>query len=301
MSTPHDILFKRLLTTFFVEFIELFFPEVLEYLDINSITFIQQEYYTNIRDSTNKRLDIIAQAKFQEQDYSFLIHIEPQSSNMVKFNRRMFRYFCDLFLKYNRPVLPIALFTYDSPQRAEENSFVIEVPYFIVNQFNFKVIQLNRLRWQDYITKENAVAAALASKMKIKPSERPQVKLECLKLLGSLKLDPAKNIVIGDFVDRYLTLNPQEQETFDLLLDQLNLKEKTQVQDLSNQWTFKGRIEGELNIILRQLNRKLGTLPTSVADRLSQLNTDRLERLSEELLDFQSLDDLNNWLDSHNN
>ncbi len=35
----HDQLFKELLTTFFVEFIELFFPEVLEYLDLDSITW----------------------------------------------------------------------------------------------------------------------------------------------------------------------------------------------------------------------------------------------------------------------
>ncbi len=38
----HDQLFKELLTTFFIEFIELFFPEVLEYLDINSITFVDK-------------------------------------------------------------------------------------------------------------------------------------------------------------------------------------------------------------------------------------------------------------------
>nr|WP_156114127.1 hypothetical protein [Myxosarcina sp. GI1] len=35
----HDQLFKELLTTFFVEFLELFFPQVLDYLDIDSISF----------------------------------------------------------------------------------------------------------------------------------------------------------------------------------------------------------------------------------------------------------------------
>ena len=303
MSTSHDTLFKRLLTNFFVEFIELFFPEILEYLDTNSITFIQQEYYTNVRDTINKRLDIIAQARFQEQDYSFLIHIEPQASSMVEFNRRMFRYFCDLFLKYNRPVLPIALFTYNSPQRAETDNFIIEVPYFIINQFNFKVVQLNRLRWQNYTDKQNALAAALMAKMKIQPQERPQVKLECLKLLGSLELNPAKNIIIGDFIDRYLPLNSQEQQNFDSLLDRLNQKEKTQVLDLSNQWTRKGRQEGrqegELKIVLRILNRKLGTLSTQLTEKVSYLKPSQLEALAEDLLDFQTFSDLEFWLDSH--
>ncbi len=38
----HDQLFKELLTTFFVEFLDLFFPSVLEYLDTDSIQFIDK-------------------------------------------------------------------------------------------------------------------------------------------------------------------------------------------------------------------------------------------------------------------
>jgi hypothetical protein len=37
MAINHDRLFKQLLTTFFVEFLELFFPEVLSYLEQDSI------------------------------------------------------------------------------------------------------------------------------------------------------------------------------------------------------------------------------------------------------------------------
>lgn len=41
--TNHDQLFKELLTTFFVEFLELFFPSVLEYLNTDSIQFVDAE------------------------------------------------------------------------------------------------------------------------------------------------------------------------------------------------------------------------------------------------------------------
>lgn len=34
----HDRLFKELISTFFVEFIELFLPQILEYLEADSIT-----------------------------------------------------------------------------------------------------------------------------------------------------------------------------------------------------------------------------------------------------------------------
>jgi len=43
----HDELFKKLLTTFFIEFIELFLPSVAEYLDRDAIAFLPQEYFTD--------------------------------------------------------------------------------------------------------------------------------------------------------------------------------------------------------------------------------------------------------------
>ena len=42
----HDRLFKELLTTFFVEFIELFLPDVAAYLEGDSIEFLDKEVFT---------------------------------------------------------------------------------------------------------------------------------------------------------------------------------------------------------------------------------------------------------------
>ena len=40
-NIDHDRLFKELISTFFIEFIELFFPQVLEYIDTESIIFLE--------------------------------------------------------------------------------------------------------------------------------------------------------------------------------------------------------------------------------------------------------------------
>lgn len=93
----HDRLFKELLTTFFVEFLDLFLPSVLEYLDTDSIQFTDKEVFSDLVRGEKNILDLVALARFQSQDYSFLIHIENQASNVPEFNRRMFRYFCSLF------------------------------------------------------------------------------------------------------------------------------------------------------------------------------------------------------------
>ena len=73
----HDRLFKELLTTFFVEFIELFFPEVLNYLDTENIEFLSQEIFTDVTSGEKHQADMVVKARFQDEESYFLINVEP--------------------------------------------------------------------------------------------------------------------------------------------------------------------------------------------------------------------------------
>jgi hypothetical protein len=294
----HDQLFKELLTTFFVEFLELFFPSVLEYLDTDSIQFVDKELFTDVVGGEKKIMDIVALAKFQQQDYSFLIHIENESSSKTDFNQRLFRYFCSLFLRYNRPIYPIVVFSYDSPQRLDKSDFVIDFPDKQVLKFDYEIVQLNRLNWRDFLQQKNPVAAALMAKMKIDPLDRPTVKAQCLRLLVTLKLDPAKMQLISGFVDTYLRLNSTERAIFQSELGTMKTREQEQIMQITTSWKEEGRIEGQSNTILRQLNRKLGNLSEEISRQIKSLEPNQLDTLTEDLLNFQTLDDLERWLSS---
>ena len=107
--------------------------------------------------------------------------------------------------------------------RKEPSSYQVEFPDFKVLDFNFATIQLNRLNWRDFVKQRNPVAAALMAKMKIAPEDRPKVKLECLRLLARLQMDPARNDLISGFVDTYLRLNKTEEAAFKAELDKIGL------------------------------------------------------------------------------
>lgn len=47
-SLNHDHLFKELLSTFFLEFIELFFPQVTHYLEPDTVQFLDKEVFTDV-------------------------------------------------------------------------------------------------------------------------------------------------------------------------------------------------------------------------------------------------------------
>jgi hypothetical protein len=161
-------------------------------------------------------------------------------------------------------------------------------------EFRFHAIQLNRLNWRKYIDRPNPVAAALMSKMKIAKRDRPKVKVECLRLLVTLKLDPAKTRLISKFVDTYLRLNDGEEKTFQTELDKISTTQKEAIMQVTTSWEEKG----QRSLILRQLNRRVGSLSDGIRAQVQALALNQLEALSEALLDFNSLNDLSNWLGS---
>jgi len=188
----HDRLFKELLTTFFVEFIELFFPEMIEYLEADSIQFVDKEIFTDVTAGERREADLLVKCRFQGREAFFLIHLEHQSKREIDFARRMFFYFARLTEKFALPVYPIALFSYDKPKTQEKSQFSVNFPDRKVVEFNYAVIQLNRLNWRDYLTQDNPIAGALMAKMGIESKDRVTAKKECLRMIARLKLDSAR-------------------------------------------------------------------------------------------------------------
>ena len=58
----------------------------------------------------------------------------------------------------------------------------------------------------------------------------------------------------------------------------------------------QGRHEGEIAVVLRQLNRRLGVLSAAQGKSIRQLTPPKLEALADSLLDFKSRSDLTRWL-----
>lgn len=292
----HDRLFKELIATFFIEFLELFFPQVIAYLEPDSLKFLDKEVFTDVTAGEQYEADLVVQVRFQEQKTFFLVHIENQSYPQADFGRRMFRYFARLFEKYALPVYPIVVFSYDAPRTPQKNIYQMEFPDKNVLEFNYGVVQLNQLNWRDFLQQQNPVASALMAKMNIAPSERPRVKAECLRLLATLRLDPARMKMIGGFVDTYLKLNAAEEEIFQTEIAKFEVAKQEVVMEIVTSWELKGRQKGKLEIIMRLLNRKVGVVTPELEEQIRQLSTTQLEDLAEALLDFSNASDLVAWL-----
>ena len=220
---------------------------------------------------------------------------------MPKFNQRMFRYFARLDEKLDLPIYPIVIFSYDSPKTLAVNNYQINFPDFEVLKFNYQVVQLNQLNWRDFLTRQNPVASALMSKMSIAPEDRPKVKAECLRLLVTLKLNPAKMQLISGFIDTYLRLNKIEEDKFQIEVGTLITEEKEEVMQIVTSWMEEGiekGIEREKNLIIRQINRKFGQIDLELETKIRSLNIEIIEALGEAIFDLDDVEDLRNWLEN---
>lgn len=246
MTIDHDRLFKELISTFFIEFLELFLPLVARDIDRDSIQFLPQEVFTDVTSGDKKEIDLLVKVKYRQQDAYFLIHIENQAYSQQEFAKRMFKYFARLYEKYDLPIYPVVIFSFDEPKRPEPKNHSVTFPDLNVLDFNFAAIQLNQLSWRDYLTQQNPVAAALMSKMNIAVEERPQVKAECLRLLLTLKLDPARMQLISGFFDVYLNLNEQEDRAFKSTVDRMGLTddEEEKYMEIMTSWKREGIEQG---------------------------------------------------------
>ncbi len=295
----HDRLFKELITTFFIEFLELFFPAVLTYLDQNSIEFLDKEVFPEIPLAESLETDIVVKTKFQGKDAFFLVHVENQAKKKPDFEKRMFRYFCLLSGKHDLPVYPIAVLSFDSPRAAQPSKYRVVFPNKVVMEFNYELIQLNQLNWRNYLQNRNPVAAALMAKMNIARQDRPRVKLECLRLLATLRLDPARMKLISGFVDSYLRLNAEEEVQLKSQISTLQSDEQEEVMEIVTSWMEQGIQLGELKIILGQINRKIGEIAPQLLERIRQLSEPKLVDLSEALFDLSSEENLASWLEQN--
>lgn len=114
----HDRLFKELLTTFFREFVELFLPDVAQYMEGDRFDFLDKEVFTDVSSAERHEVDLLVRARFRDRGEAyFLLHVENQASPQEGFAQRMFRYFARLHEKHVLPIYPVAIFSYDQPLR----------------------------------------------------------------------------------------------------------------------------------------------------------------------------------------
>ncbi len=283
--TPHDQHFKKLLITFFNEFLEAFVPEIASALQSRHFEFLDKELiWIRRRFRKAKFVDLVVKVKLKGETGFILVHVEHQARRDPAIARRMFLYAAWLVERYGLPVWPVLVTSYAHPQTVEPERYEMTIRGRVILTFRYDVVQLNRLHWRDYLKRPNPAAAALMARMKIAPADRVRVKAEIFRVLLTLRLRPEKSQLILGFVETYLELSAQEELRLQRELDTLSENEQEKIMRMllpgERVGIRKGRQETLREDILDVLEARFKHVPYEVREKIQEIQPEaRLRKL----------------------
>ncbi|GAA3409065.1 Rpn family recombination-promoting nuclease/putative transposase [Paenibacillus hodogayensis] len=246
--TPHDEAFKKLLQTFFAEFIALFFPELDKLLDYSHSRFLMQELLVDVVGEEKRTLDLLLETRYRGTGAYVLVHLEPNSYRDGDFHERMFIYFARMFERHRKEhsvIIPIAIFTADDA-RNEPDSLTMAVAEHALLHFRFLKVELRSCEWRRFVDSDNPVAAALLAKMGYTGKEKREVRFAYLRMLLRLsrKLDKARLALVMSVADLYFKPDAREDEVLMKELNKRYPEESAAMQELMPAWKRWGYEEG---------------------------------------------------------
>ena len=306
MPIDHDQIFKQLIEAFFREFMELFCPAEARLIDFSRLEFLGEEHFTDTSRGVRRFLDLVVKAGLKSGGEKFvLVHGEFEASRKERdFPRRMFRYYCQLFLRYDTEIVPIALFSDDARWRKPvPDHFEITVSGNRFVRFDYHLIKLRQLDYRQFLDSNNPLAYALMAKMDYNQKERVRLKADFLRLILGCPVDPVRPSLLVEFVKTYLPLAKDEQAEFREIVhadsQYVEVKRMITTYELEGKKEGKkegrkeGKKEGKQEGLILLLKKKFGKLTAAQRRRIREIDsTERLDALLVALLDAESIEDL---------
>jgi hypothetical protein len=304
-----DSPWKKVLRQYFREALEFFFPEIAQAVDwTKPIEFLDKELLKIAPTAvTGKRYADQLVKLYQRRGKAIylLIHVEIQAAPETGFAKRIYTYSFRILDYFDQHATSIAILCDANPNWRPHQYNVIQ-PGTTLN-FEFSTVKLldYRDRWSELEHSSNPFAWVVMAHLKMQETKRdkPTRKIWKMRLIRGLHeagYNRVDMLNLFNFIDWILGL-PKSLET-EFWQDLQAYEEERKVSYITSVERIgydRGKAEGKAEMLIRQLNRKLGVISDSTIAQIQTLTIAQLESLGEELLDFGSIDDLSNWLQHH--
>jgi hypothetical protein len=303
----HDQRFKVLIQEFLREFLGLFFPELLPYLDLSQISWLQQEIYPYAPEGLRLTIDLLARvpllpaaAALLDRPHfdAILIHIEIESADTVEpFRRRMYRYFHFLTEQHELSVLPIAVYLRVGLEGRGNDVYEVRVLDRTPLRFEYDYVGLPGLEGPEYLHRDNSLGIAWSALMRWPRPQRAQAAVAALDRIVAGTESPARKMLLCECVQAYAPLDDaQRVELYSLLQEPQNQGVRAMVKTWSEVAKEEGQKEGEAkgkrDLVLKLLKARFPDLSPTAQQRVKEWPVEKVEEVGIALLTARSLRDL---------
>lgn len=297
--TDHDQRLKVLLKEFFDQFFGLFFPEWADRFDFAGVRWLDKEVFLAPPQGEKRILDLLARVPLKPgtdpprlglTELIALIHVEIESRESAAALRpRMFEYFTQLEREFGLPVLPIGLLLRVGLDGVGWDAHELHFWDRRVLRFEYAYVGLPALNPEIYLAREQILGAALSSLMKVPAGRRAELYLEGLKRIATSGENDYRQYLLAECLEAYAGLDDTQKKHVDELLETEPYREAKPLMLTTYE---RGKIAGEQNTLLLQLEKKFGSLPDDVRHRVEEMTPEQLRKAILDFVDARTLADL---------
>lgn len=279
-----DQLTKRLIELFFKDFLDFFCPDLAKIVDFNSVDFPNKELYSGMIEGEKTVADVLAKVKLiNGQEEYILIHTEIQSSRDIDIPRRMFRYFCNIWMKHEKPVYAFALFIDESRWR-DPISNVFNMDFMGTElAYKFHLQKTKNYDYEEYLDYQNPIVTAFLIRMNYGKKSRALVKAESMKRINKYyNLTELQTETLLHFIDRLLFLDEEEKREFKDIIKQEEYEEVSKMMLTTLQEEI---LEEKIKIEKLEIAKKLleTGYPMENIPKVTGLSLEEVKKLETEL------------------
>ena len=310
----HDALFKSLLRSgrLLRDFFEAFLPEIFGLIDFHHIEFVDKERFA--LGGKRRTGDLLIKTRFRGEDAAFLIHLEHEAQAHRDLARRMLEYFVLDWREFNLPVYPIAVLSHKEPDPASLRPLQLAIQGHSILDFQFATVDLARLDARQYVKRLNTAAMALSARMRVDPGARLSLAVDFIRNVVRSDWAPMELDAVSGFFFAYQEFTGEEG--LKLRRELCNIENMRLPREILLRNPFvqfgitkgrqegrmegrrEGRHQGEVELVLRQITHRLGSISARQRQAIRKLPIAKVEALGKALLDFQNRSDLSRWLKS---
>ena len=306
--SDHDQLFKTLIRRFFDDLLRIVVPDIARELRLEDPEFLDGQLFTDLPKGKHRQLDLVAEMKTFDADTEIvLVHVEVEArARGREMDRRMWHYAMQLWLRHERPVVPIVVYLKGGRPDVEPVTVEHRFAGQQLASYTYFAFGLARSDATRYLDRPELLAPALAALMDPRGLSPARHKIECLRRIARAEVDDAGRYLLVNCVETYVQWNDTAQEEYDTLLAE---EENQEVTTMEMTWGDRmmekgriegleagreaGRIEGMRTLVTGMIESRFGSVPADRKRRIEAIDsTAELTRLADRLLTARSLDDL---------
>jgi predicted transposase YdaD len=229
---------------------------------------------------SNQRVDLLG-----ELPDGNLVHIELQSRNEKDFPLRMAEYLFGIRRRYGRLPRQVALYVGEAPLRMKD---CIEGPDAFVR---FHLVDIRDLDGERLLASTNVGDNILAVLTRL--GEQPKVVRRILERIAAERPGDRDEALTELFIFaglRKMEVEARREATKMPILN--DIMDNRVIGPAIRKGLRQGRVEGQVEILLSQIQKRFGRIPPAVGERIAALKPAQLRRVGLRLLDAQRIEDL---------